>query len=71
MSSSQVFAVESVATGSIVYLAALIFSPAAAGFAFLGALIGSLAGIIHTGIEFFRNPGTKGKFITISYSFQV
>ncbi|CAL7937429.1 unnamed protein product [Xylocopa violacea] len=50
LSASQVFAVESVVTGSIVYLATLLFSPTTAGFAFLGALIGSLAGLM-LGVE--------------------
>ncbi|CAK9796007.1 Urea transporter 1 [Anthophora plagiata] len=45
VSASQVFAVESVVTGAIVYLAVLLSSPRTAGFAFFGALIGSLAGI--------------------------
>ncbi|XP_076394651.1 urea transporter 1 isoform X1 [Megachile rotundata] len=50
MSASQVVGVENVITGSIVYLAALLFSPITAGFAFLGALSGSLAGLV-LGVE--------------------
>ncbi|XP_043601954.1 urea transporter 1-like isoform X4 [Bombus pyrosoma] len=46
VSASQVLAVESVIMGAVVYLACLLCSPITAGFAFLGALIGSLAGII-------------------------
>lgn len=46
MSASQVLAVESVFTGAVVYLACLVYSPITAGFAFLGALIGSLAGLM-------------------------
>ncbi|CAK9824167.1 Urea transporter 1 [Anthophora retusa] len=45
VSASQLFAVESVVTGAIIYLAVLLSSPTTAGFAFFGALIGSLAGI--------------------------
>ncbi|XP_076758802.1 urea transporter 1 [Xylocopa sonorina] len=50
LSASQVFAVESAVTGSVIYLATLLFSPTTAGFAFLGALIGSLAGLM-LGVE--------------------
>ncbi|XP_017753970.1 PREDICTED: urea transporter 1-like [Eufriesea mexicana] len=46
VSASQVLAVESVVTGSIVYLAVLLFSPTTAGFAFLGSLLGSLTGLM-------------------------
>ncbi|CAD1476211.1 unnamed protein product, partial [Heterotrigona itama] len=46
VSASQVLAVESVFTGAVVYLACLLYSPITAGFAFLGALIGSLAGLM-------------------------
>lgn len=46
LSASQLLAIESVVTGSIVYLAVLLFSPITAGFAFLGSLLGSLTGII-------------------------
>ena len=46
VSASQVLAVESVFTGAVVYLACLLYSPITAGFAVLGALVGSLAGII-------------------------
>nr|XP_034179133.1 urea transporter 2-like isoform X1 [Osmia lignaria] len=50
VSASQVLVVESVITGTIVYLAALLFSPITASFAFLGAFIGTLAGLI-LGVE--------------------
>ncbi|KOX74496.1 Urea transporter 1, partial [Melipona quadrifasciata] len=46
VSASQVLAVESVFTGAVVYLACLVYSPITAGFAFFGALIGSLAGLM-------------------------
>ncbi|XP_033344167.1 urea transporter 1-like [Bombus vosnesenskii] len=46
VSASQVLAVESVIMGTVVYLACLLCSPITAGFAFLGALIGSLAGLM-------------------------
>ena len=46
VSASQVLAVESVIMGAVVYLACLLCSPITAGFAFLGALIGSLAGLM-------------------------
>lgn len=46
VSASQVVAVENAITGCVVYLAILLFSPKAASFAFLGAFIGSLTGII-------------------------
>ncbi|XP_071866319.1 urea transporter 1 isoform X1 [Bombus fervidus] len=46
VSASQVLAVESVIIGAVVYLACLLCSPITAGFAFLGALIGSLAGLM-------------------------
>ncbi|XP_066581180.1 urea transporter 1-like isoform X2 [Prorops nasuta] len=45
VSASQVYAVDNVATASIVYLAILIYSPATAGFSFLGSLIGAFAGL--------------------------
>ncbi|KAG7191067.1 hypothetical protein KM043_007109 [Ampulex compressa] len=45
MSASQVYAVENVIVGSVIYLAILIYSPISAGFAFVGALVGSLAGL--------------------------
>ncbi|KAK9295853.1 hypothetical protein QLX08_009967 [Tetragonisca angustula] len=46
VSASQVLAVESVFTGAVVYLACLLYSPITAGFAVLGALVGSLAGLM-------------------------
>ncbi|XP_043511001.1 urea transporter 1-like isoform X3 [Frieseomelitta varia] len=46
VSASQVLAVESVFIGAVVYLACLLYSPITAGFAFLGALVGSLAGLM-------------------------
>lgn len=44
-SASQVYGVNNVATGAVIYLAVLIFSPTTGCFAFLGALLGSVAGL--------------------------
>ncbi|XP_012251597.2 urea transporter 1-like [Athalia rosae] len=45
-SSSQVFAVDNVAVSSIIYLAILTYSPIMAAFAFAGAMLGSLTGLV-------------------------
>ncbi|EFN85749.1 Urea transporter, erythrocyte [Harpegnathos saltator] len=47
---SQVFAVDDVTFGAVLYLATIVFSPTTAAFAFLGALVGCLAGL-HLGVE--------------------
>lgn len=43
-SASQVFSVDNVAVGSVIYLAILIYSPATAAFSFTGAFIGTISG---------------------------
>ncbi|XP_017891467.1 urea transporter 1-like [Ceratina calcarata] len=50
MSASQLMAIENAVTGSVIYLAILLFSPVTAGFALFGAIIGSLAGLM-LGVE--------------------
>ncbi|XP_015116209.1 urea transporter 2 [Diachasma alloeum] len=44
-SSSQVFAVDNVIAGSVIYLAMLIYSPTTALFSLIGAIIGSLSAL--------------------------
>ncbi|XP_033215432.1 urea transporter DVU1160-like [Belonocnema kinseyi] len=44
-SASQVYGVDDVALGSVVYLALIIYSPITTAFSFAGALIGSLLGL--------------------------
>ncbi|XP_015184905.1 PREDICTED: urea transporter 1-like [Polistes dominula] len=45
VSSSQVFGVDNIAAGAVIYLAVLVYSPATAGFSFVGVFIGTLAGL--------------------------
>ncbi|KAI4498293.1 hypothetical protein M0802_006472 [Mischocyttarus mexicanus] len=45
VSSSQVFGVDNVAAGAVIYLAVLVYSPATTGFSFAGVFIGTLAGL--------------------------
>ncbi|XP_043678445.1 urea transporter 2-like isoform X2 [Vespula pensylvanica] len=45
VSSSQLFSVDNVVAGAVIYLAVLIYSPATAGFSFAGVFIGTLAGL--------------------------
>ncbi|XP_046829777.1 urea transporter 2-like isoform X3 [Vespa crabro] len=45
VSSSQLFSVDNVVTGAVIYLAVLIYSPATAGFSFAGVFVGTLAGL--------------------------
>ncbi|XP_011303656.1 urea transporter 1 isoform X3 [Fopius arisanus] len=44
-SSSQVFAVDNVIAGSVIYLAIMIYSPTTALFSLIGAIIGSLSAL--------------------------
>nr|XP_050860601.1 urea transporter 2-like isoform X4 [Vespula vulgaris] len=45
VSSSQLFSVDNVVAGAVIYLAVLIYSPTTAGFSFAGVFIGTLAGL--------------------------
>lgn len=45
VSTSQLLCVDNVATGAVMYLAVLVYSPATAGFSFVGALVGTLAAL--------------------------
>ncbi|KAK2588593.1 hypothetical protein KPH14_006365 [Odynerus spinipes] len=45
VSTSQLFCVDNVATGAVIYLAVLVYSPATAAFSFLGVFIGTLTGL--------------------------
>ncbi|KAF7386674.1 hypothetical protein HZH66_011126 [Vespula vulgaris] len=45
VSSSQLFSMDNVVAGAVIYLAVLIYSPTTAGFSFAGVFIGTLAGL--------------------------